>query len=192
MKYQKRRFEILAGNPLGVELSPTFEGWNDLYNLVSNLNSERTRMCRYGGYCLTETQKIQVALQFMCGHKWMYRFCPTHIIFQEFCMILETRVFQKDTTTGGVSQIDYSEYDRKNPEHIVVREIAFGPDQDPSVDRHTSLYFNISEDKITVCTQHQQTRFRWKKQRDWKRSNFEGLECFVMVRFFDTTMNTCV
>jgi hypothetical protein len=153
------------------------DGWSDLYNLVSNI-AANGKCARHD--TISEVHKLDIALQMRGGHKWMYKYCPSHVIFQEMCMILDERAFRCDDKTGKSIPISLSEYNPRNPEHVIVREIAFGPDQDPSVDFHPVLFFGIPQGEIAECTTHQQKRFRWKRQ-ERKTSYFDFYESFVMV-----------
>ena len=143
--HQKRRSAILYGNPFGGQFSLTFDDWNDLYSLVSNTNNTTSatnvsggtiskRRNHRKGSTLSEVHKISIALQMRGGtHKWMYKYRPSHVIFHELCMVLDKRAFQLDSVSGKATPMPFSKYKPGNPNHCIVREIAFGPDQDPSV-----------------------------------------------------------
>jgi hypothetical protein len=69
------------------------------------------------------------------------------------------------------------------------RELAFGPDSDPTV-RGVALFFNISEADVIECTPQQAKRFRWKRNSgapvaNTKISVFDTRECFAMIRPYD-------
>ena len=48
-------------------------------------------------------------------------------------MVLEKRAFLLDSLSGKAMPLPLKEYQSGNPDHCMVREIAFGPDHDPSV-----------------------------------------------------------
>ena len=117
----------------------------------------------------------------------MYKFRPQHVIYDTLCMVLQKRAFLLDNADDP-TPIPLASYNPKNAAHVLVREIAFGPDSDPSV-RGVSLWFNIPEYEVSVCTPQQAKRYRWKKgpkheeiKTDSKSTAFEIRECFFMIR----------
>jgi hypothetical protein len=130
--------------------------------------------------------KLQIALKLRgTDSDWMYKYRPQHIVNEELCMVIQKRAFRvtsndhtslsgaknqanrtclssSATSTSSVVEIPLADYNARLPSNILVHEIAFGPDSDPSV-RGLALWFNISESDITICTSQQAKRFRWKK-----------------------------
>jgi hypothetical protein len=133
--------------------------------------------------------KLQIALLMRGdGLDWSYKYRPQHVIHEELCMVLQKRAFVllpenrsgTEDKNGNRSQsnrnrmsiiesdqmnvveIPLGEYRKSNRNHILVREIAFGPDGDSSV-KGVAIFFNIQDDDVIVCTQTQAKRFRWKR-----------------------------
>jgi hypothetical protein len=106
-------------------------------------------------------------------------------------MVLQKRAFR--LTDSKAIEILLGVYNSNRfSNQVLVREIAFGPDCDPTV-RGVSLWFDIADKDVTVCTPQQAKRYRWKKgikNHDSpspllskpKSSAFESRDCFVMVR----------
>ncbi len=118
----------------------------------------------------------------------MYKYRPQHVIFQDLCMILDKRAFSFEADSGEAVPIPISKYRPGNPKHVMVREIAFGPDTDPTA-RGVALWFNIPENEVIECTAQQAKRFRWRKTSKPELSNtepktsvFDSRECFTMIR----------
>lgn len=136
-------------------------------------------------------------------HEWQYKFRPQHVIFDEHCMILQTRAFMSRKTADGstytVQEISVGQYDANDKRQLLVREIAFGPDADPSV-RGVALWFRIRDEDVQSLTPQQAKRFRWKRSPGSSprspsplatsltmasSSHFEAMECFHMIRPHD-------
>jgi hypothetical protein len=183
--HQKRLNNILHGNPFGEQFSLDFDDWGDLYKLVCNTTSSNKRRRN----TLSEGHKLSMALQTRGGSGWMYKFRPQHIISDTLCMVLQKRAFRLEKS-GTATCIPLAGYNPSNPKHVLVRELAFGPDSDPSV-RGVALWFNIPESELAVCTPQQAKRYRWKKglsNQDTvpERSViFDTRECFIMIRPHD-------
>lgn len=182
--HQKRLHTVLFGNPFGEQFSVDFDDWTDLYKLVTNTTPSNKRRRN----TISEVHKLSIALQMRGSHQWMYKYSPKHVIFSELCMILQKRAFRLDKETGEAIPIPLSKYKTNNDKHVIVREIAFGPDADPTV-RCVALWFNIPDEKITDCDPEVAKRFRWKKKSKFDdsckkgtSSVFDVRECFFMVR----------
>jgi hypothetical protein len=129
--------------------------------------------------------KLQIALKLRGSDSdWQYKYRPQHVVHEELCMVLQKRAFRvisnepdnaskndpnkqhvamtNATAISSVVEISLNTYNPRLATHILVHEIAFGPDCDPSV-RGVSLWFNIIENDVTICTPQQAKRFRWKK-----------------------------
>mmetsp|Transcript_3459 Transcript_3459/g.5009 ORF Transcript_3459/g.5009 Transcript_3459/m.5009 type:complete len:101 (-) Transcript_3459:121-423(-) len=87
------------------------------------------------------------------------KFWSSHIIFDEVCMLVQTQAFcvsygnpnfptikEKDP-----EEIDLADFNAENENHIIVREIAFGPFLSPS-NCHLALFFNISDKDVHPLT----------------------------------------
>lgn len=186
--HQKRLHTILYGNPFGQDLSIAFHSWDDLYKLVTNTTPSNRRRRN----TLPEIQKLSIAIQMRGGHQWMYKYRPQHVIFQDLCMILDKQAFCIESDSGEAVPIPISKYRPGNPKHVMVREIAFGPDSDPTT-RGVALWFNIPEIEVVECTAQQAKRFRWRKasksednNMEQKTSVFDSRECFTMIRPHDS------
>lgn len=166
--------------------------WKVLYNLVSDANHRTnsegwivdTKQQRQGGrHQVHPIVKLQIALKFReeTSSDWHYKYRPQNSIHGELCMVLSKRAFRvishegqskrrsrtnrsnnKGNSELEVMEIPLSSYNAKLVNHLMVREIAFGPESDPSV-RGVALWFHIDEQDVIECTSQQAKRFRWKK-----------------------------
>lgn len=194
--HQKRLHAIHYNNPFGDLFHIDLDAWEDLYKLICNIPTTPRRRRN----ALAEHHKVAIALQMRGPANFSYKFRPQHIIYDELCMVLQKRAFR--LTEKGVVEIPLNVYKSKRfSNQVVVREIAFGPDSDPTV-RGVSLWFDIDDKDVTVCTPQQAKRYRWKK--GFKNNNgnsimsprspspfkpkssaFDIKDCFVMVRALD-------
>lgn len=116
---------------------------------------------------------------------WQYKYRPKNVIFDELCMILQKRAFRITSSTNTTSnetakrnpasstpcysgsyeveEIPLKSVNSEDPHHVVVHELAFGPDSDPQVTRPVSLWFSIDEQSVVECSSSQAKRFRWKR-----------------------------
>lgn len=181
--YQKRHFSIISGNPFGEQFSMDFDGWMDLYKLVTNTSAAQKRRKN----TIPEVHKLSIAIQMRGTHEWMYKYRPQHVIFQDTCMVLQQRAFRLETEYGIAIPISMKYYKSGNADHVMVHELAFGPDSDPSV-RGVALWFNIPETQVAEVAAQQAKRFRWRKTSKYddskldKVSVFDTRECFTMTR----------
>lgn len=178
---------INYGNPFGDQFSLELDDWPDLYKTICNVTSN-TRRRRSS---LSETHKLSIALQMRGEHPKMYKFRPQHKISDNVCMVLQKRAFRLDKS-GHAVPLSFDEFHPKDSQHVLVRELAFGPDSDRSV-RSVALWFNIPESEVEEWTPQQAKRYRYKKKAtpvselaDLKPSTFDGRECFVMIRPHDS------
>jgi hypothetical protein len=181
--YQKRQHSIQQSNPFGNNFSLKSDGWTDLYDLVCNIPSSSNMSGTF-----TEAHKLAIALKMRGGSSWTYKFQPTHILYGELeCMVLQERAF-KTLETNEIWEIPTYELDPHKATHIMVREIAFGPDSDPSV-RGVALYFDIPKGCIEWNTKRDPKSYRWFKKTENPMSLSSMLlnatESFSMIRPYD-------
>ena len=190
--HQKRLETILYDNPFG-SLASSRDDFEHIYSLVCNSKNPSSIKAKSKKPEVAEHHKISIALQMRGDSDFQFKFRPQHIIFDELCMVLQQRAFRliKDC----VVEIPMDIFNSHSVKDIVtVREIAFGPDCDPSI-RGVGLWFNISEKEVTLCTPQQAKRYRWKsrgslKQKDQAHkttllSMFDTRDSFVMIRPMD-------
>lgn len=178
--------EILYSNPFGDHFSLEFDDWADLYKLICNTTASNKRRRNN----LAEVYKLSIAAQMRRDHGHMYKYRPQHIIYSELCHVLQKRAFRLDKS-GDAHPLAINKFNPRNSEHVLVREIAFGPDSDPAA-REVALWFNIPHYEVLECTPQAAKRFRWKKLNKFddqragnKASPFDTRECFVMIRPHD-------
>lgn len=171
---------------------------------------------KVGKTLLTEAQRIEIELQMrtlkkddsqmgdkksfsktVTSHAFtsstaLYKYKPSHIIFNEMCMILQTRTFDisndcstkhinsssgresnRSCVTGTVREIEMDAYDSKNPDHLLVYDIAFGLAGSSNNGSNTghmtinennrmrALWFHVQEGDVHECTL--QERMNYKK-----------------------------
>jgi hypothetical protein len=188
--HQKRFNEVHSDNPFGNRFSLLHDTFSELYKLICNLNFARRGWVdanRRHIQHLDPRIKLQIALEMRGGAYWCYKFRPQHVIHDEMCMVLQHRGFQVEG--DRVLEIPLSQCQpRLNPNHVDVRELAFGPDSDTSV-RGVALWFNVDEDNVVECTAAQSKRYRFKRGKSKKdldefatSSVFDQLDCFEMIR----------
>jgi hypothetical protein len=182
-----------------------------LYNLVNGIDhGSRWRTATKPNQRKTvhPIYQLQIALKVRGKDSdWHYKYRPQHIVHDQLCMVLQKRAYRVQTndhskstritsaTVSAISsvvEISMNMYDPRISNHVLVHEIAFGPDSDPTV-RGVALWFNIDQDEVSVCTHQQAKRFRWKKpgsstkKRVEKPTIFDAdiLENFPMIRPHD-------
>jgi len=189
--HQKRLAEITVGHDTP-DLDLHRDDWNDWYRQVCNLQYTSSPSRR----SLTPNIKLQIALLLRDNADWSYKFRPQHVVCNEQCMLLTEAAFFV-TSHGHVQPLPLHSYRSSQPRHVHVRELAFGPDVDPSV-RGVSLYFNLPLSAITVCTAQQAKRYRWKKRMPnlttttmtttTTSSLLDGMDSFPMIRSHDVIL----
>ena len=133
----------------------------------------------------------QIALKMIgSSDRSYYKYRPQHVIHDELCMVLQDRAFQL-TDRLDVVEIPISSFNPASPSHVRVTEIAFGPDGEATV-RGVSLFFNIDEGDVTMCTPQQAKRFRFKRgvkngehEKTKPMPKFDTLNSFEMIRPHD-------
>jgi hypothetical protein len=193
--HQKRLETILYDNPFG-SLAASRNDFEHIYSLVCNWKSITGLKAKIKKSEIAEHHKISIATQMRGESDFQFKFRPQHIIFDELCMVLQKRAFRLTHDTAVEIPVGIlSSHSSKDV--VSVREIAFGPDCDPSI-RGVGLWFNISEKEVTLCTPQQAKRYRWKsrgtlKQKDQQTvrfkaalSRFDIRDSFEMIRPLDS------
>ncbi len=112
----------------------------------------------------------------------LYKYKPSHIIFNEMCMVLQTRAFdvicddrnnvnEHYASENTVREIDVNLYNRDNLNHVLVHDIAFGlPGSNNSGvvvngmtnenNRPRALWFNIQPEDIRKCTLQERMNYK--------------------------------
>lgn len=136
-----------------------------------------------GKKIMTEEQRLSIALLMSCGDKLPrhddYIYVPSHLIFGELCMILQTRYFRLlssdeifrlecdapneglRTSLNSIREISIDEYNASrtpwdkrypySPQSVMVaRKIAFGSVGEANA--NVSLWFDIPASQIASCT----------------------------------------
>jgi len=173
--HQKRLYSILRNNPFGSLFTSRENSFNDLYDLTCNRN--KSSLCGMKNKFkkklivpqLQEQHKLSIALKMRGGSNFQFKFRPQHIIYDTICMVLQKRAFRLNRDEAA--EIPISMFRPKND--ILVQEIAFGPDCEPTV-RGVGLWFAIDESDVTVCTPQQAKRYRWKRSLHKKNCDVNG------------------
>ena len=171
------------------------DNWSDLYKLVCNINYVKNGWVdkKRQRVAVNPIVKLQIALVMRGDAEWQYKYRPQHIIHDELCMVLQKRAFYVSENDLQVTEISVNTYNPRNSSHVIVREIVFGPDCDPTV-RGVALWFNIREDDVIMCTPQQAKRYRWKRSikndtnettNNKRPSAFDSLDSFAMIRPHD-------
>ena len=122
---------------------------------------------------INEYLKIEIALKMLPSKDEYYTFQPSHIIYNEMCMIIQTRAFRipikhTSNTTDSIMEINvnkcnnnsnhqFHNHTNEKYHNVIVREIAFGSLMDDSV-RRAALWFDIPNHDISECTPQQTKR----------------------------------
>lgn len=142
-----------------------------------------------------EFHRVAIAIELRerkLGVSFIYR--PTHVIFGELCMILQSRAFRicEANTSSDVSSLVNLDEVTLPPDHInvleqeepstfdfgydnhliVAHEIAFGPVCDPS-SRQLSICFNVPMTELSKCTPQQAKRHKRSRNRNHRKGSKE-------------------
>jgi hypothetical protein len=111
------------------------------------------------GPVLNHIQRVQIAHAMrsdFSSSEYKYKYVPTHKIFCEMCMLLQTKAFDA-SSPSQVVEIPLPSYDQTNEMHILAREIAFGHSSNTE-ERPLAIWFNIPNDVIEECTEKERSR----------------------------------
>lgn len=143
------------GHPFGkgVEMNQ----FQDFYDtIICKDNNEQYTCPPTKPQALTEVQRLQIALAMRHDFQDVsttYKYSPTHKILNKMCMLIQTKAFNVKNT--NVEHIPLENFVPTNPDHVIVREIAFGklcsPDSPP-----LALWFNILD--VEECTSKEKMR----------------------------------
>ena len=120
--------------------------------------------------CLNDFKRSYIALHMRSvvdgQNKYdKYKYAHSHIIFDELCMLIQTRAFYLGTNACDIPvEIALEAFDEENKYHTIVREIAFGP-YCSEKDRCLALYFDIRNDQISICDPKEKKRSDRTKKR---------------------------
>ncbi len=170
------------GHPFGKDRNPSMpilESFTNFYNLITNRDKvhqpstcppvSKLDNCTHEllpslhpKKVISESQRLQIALSMRHDYsiiKTVYRYQPTHKILNEICMLIQTKAFIVGNKSSNVAPLPLSDFCPNNPNHVIVREIAFGPLSSPS-DRPLALWFNIPNDHVEECTPKEMLRLK--------------------------------
>lgn len=132
-----------------------------------NCQPQENSTSRQGSLFLTEYQRLSIALKMRYDHSDMYKYKHkiTDVLFQETsCMLIQTRTFEIPAAgahdSGEVEdpvEIPVVQFDSSNQNHVIVREISFGPPLS-STDRKLALWFDIHDHEVRKCTNEELKR----------------------------------
>lgn len=147
--------------PLGLkELAEGFENpfydttqisslWQKFCSTVCNVEEDSLVSRHTNATALSECQKLSMVLQVL-SHKWSdgshYLYHPTHVIYNQDCMLVSTHVFDV-SHSGNPRKIDEDSYDSNNKHHYKVRHIVFTP-RSSEGKRQASIWFDIPDEEI--------------------------------------------
>jgi hypothetical protein len=163
--------------------------FDKIYDMICNCSPANNigKSIKHRTVLLKDFHMVSIALQMRGESTFHFKFRPQHVVHDELCMILQKRAFR--LIDEEAVEIKLEKYNPHSVDNVMVREIAFGPDCDPSV-RDVALWFGILDSEVVECTAQQAKRFRWKRGLCSKKgtkektasSKFDLLECFNMLR----------
>ena len=161
--------QVHYGHPFGKQdgdlSKPILESWDNFCSAICNTDKVNPR----NASLITQYQRLQIAVE-MCHDyndiKIVHQYEPTHKILNEICMLTQTKAF--DISRPDIASLPLDEFNANNSNHVIVREIAFGP----LSDRPISLWFNILDKDVDTCTKKEKCRLkRTERQLSVKKSN---------------------
>ena len=174
--------EIHSGSPFGSIIpSKKYErvndAWSNLYDTICNIEERSMFNSSLMNYAnkISESHRISIAIEMYHKKGDLFTYQPSHLLFGELCMVIQTRTFRildfkgnSDVVIEEVNSNEVGYYQqgrrRSNTVTTIVREIAFGSAGDPSV-RKAGLWFDIPDRHLTKCSPKQAKQIQKKINR---------------------------
>jgi len=140
---------------------------------------------------LSERQRLEIALKMRGTVKTdRHKYCPNHEMMKETCMVLQTRAFRVEEGKPAIEAppgfAGAPTRDGRGDESkiVVVREVAFGNDADPSV-RGVALWFGVPSSEVISRV----GTLRTNEERRNARTSHEAKTAAVIDKYLRTTAN---